>query len=76
MLDPDRRYGSGVVSEFPTRYLSCHHNKVVRVSPGIVPREQAPMIKLDRLVDMRWFSLAGENHIGVLGVCLAMEAER
>ena len=50
MLDSDQISGSSVINEFPAGYLSCSHNIVIRVSPGIVPREQAPTIKFDRLV--------------------------
>lgn len=50
MLDPDQISGSSVISEFPDGYLSCSHNIVIRVSPGIMPREQAPTIKFDRLL--------------------------
>lgn len=74
VLDPDRGFGRGVVSEFLTRYLRCSHNKVIRVAPGTVPRGKTPTIKLDRLIEMRWFSLAGDDHLGVLGDSLAIEA--
>lgn len=74
VLDPDRRSGSGVVIEFSTRYISYSYNKVIRVSPGTMLWEQALTIKLDRLVYMRWFSLAREKHLSMYGVCLAMKA--
>ena len=76
MLDSDRRSGGGAVSGFSARYLNCSHSKVVRVSLGIVPWEQASSIKLDQLEEMKWFSPAGEKHIGVLGKSLGiMEAD-
>lgn len=31
--------------------------------------------QIDRLIDMGWFFLAGENHLGVLGVYLAMKVD-
>lgn len=65
LLVPDRRSGGGVTSEFPLRCPSCSHNEVISVSLGTVPWEQAPTIGLDRLVDLRWFSLAGKNHLDV-----------
>lgn len=37
--------------------------KAVRASPGTVPRERAPTIKSDHLVDLKWFSLTRENHL-------------
>lgn len=33
-----------------------------------MPWEQAPTIKLDRFIEMRWLVLARENHLGVMGV--------
>ena len=65
VLDPDRRSGGGAVNNFSVRYLSCSPNKVIRVALRIVPWEQAPTIRSDWLVEMRWFSLAGENHLGM-----------
>ena len=37
-----------------------------------MPWEQASMIKLDWFIEMRYFFLAGENHRGVIGVCMGM----
>lgn len=65
MLDPDRRSRGGAVTEFSVRYLSCIRRKFIRVSPRTVPRDEALTIKLDRLIEIRRFSLAGENHLNV-----------
>ena len=47
VLDMDRGSEMSVVSMFPIGFLTTISNKTVRVSPWIVPQEQAPTIKSD-----------------------------
>ena len=47
--------------------LTSQSERRVRAVPGTVPRENAPTVKLDQLEDLRWSSIAGENHLGASG---------
>ncbi|CAI9291441.1 unnamed protein product [Lactuca saligna] len=58
--------GEEVGVGLPHSHSCSDWGSILFCSNGTVPQERTPTIKLDRLIDLRWFSLAGENHLGAV----------